>query len=312
MYRTRRSRWLAPTLALAATLASRPGIARAAAAAVAPSAVADSAYAHHDWAGAEAGYAALVKRTPASPRFWYRLGFSRQSQGRFLPAAEAYRRADALGVPPSYARYNLACALARAGEPDSTLAVLQRLMDSGYGDTAQLQADSDLAVARSDARFGAILERAKHNAQPCAYQPESRQFDFWIGDWDVTQNIPGGGPAGESHVELILNQCVIFENWKGRLGSSGKSFNAWNADLACWQQNWMDDRGDVTNYGDGQFRDGALQYHAEKKDAAGHWQKHRLTFFPIDADHVRQFGESSTDGGATWTPSYDLLYTRRR
>jgi tetratricopeptide (TPR) repeat protein len=274
--------------------------------------VADTAYAHHDWAHAEAGYGVLVMAVPASPRFWYRLGFARQSLGRFPEAAEAYRHADALGAPPAYARYNLACALARAGQADSALAVLQRLMDSGYGDTRQLQEDADLASVRTDARFAAVLERSRHNAQPCALRAESRQFDFWIGDWDVTQNVPGGGAAGDSHVEIILNQCVIFENWTGRTGGSGKSFNAWNADLACWQQNWMDDRGDVTNYTDGHFADGRLVFHAEKKNAAGQWQKHRLTFVPIDADHVRQLGETSTDAGATWTATYDLLYTRKR
>jgi hypothetical protein len=38
----------------------------------------------------------------------------------------------------------------------------------------------------------------------------------------------------------------------------------------------------------------------------------RLTFTPVDSNTVRQHGESSTDGGATWTTTYDLLYHRKR
>src|SRR5512140_2239188 len=88
-----------------------------AAAATAPappsSAPADSAFAHQDWERAATGYQALVKAVPGSGRYWYRLGFARQSLGRFAEAAAAFRRADALGTPPQYGLYNLACALSR-------------------------------------------------------------------------------------------------------------------------------------------------------------------------------------------------------
>lgn len=48
------------------------------------------------------------------------------------------------------------------------------------------------------------------SAAPCKSKPECRQFDFWVGEWDV-QN-PQGQPAGTSSVRLILGDCVIFEN----------------------------------------------------------------------------------------------------
>ena len=104
---------------------------------------------------------------------------------------------------------------------------------------------------------------------------------------------------------------MIYENWTAPPGS-GKSFNAWNSDLACWQQNWMDELGDVTNYTDGHFTDGAMRFHTRKKNAAGEWQEHKLTFFPLGPDEVRQLGEHSKDGGATWTVDYDLDYRRAK
>jgi hypothetical protein len=38
----------------------------------------------------------------------------------------------------------------------------------------------------------------------------------------------------------------------------------------------------------------------------------RMTFTPIDANTVRQFGENSNDGGKTWTTAYDLTYRRKK
>jgi hypothetical protein len=37
-----------------------------------------------------------------------------------------------------------------------------------------------------------------------------------------------------------------------------------------------------------------------------------MTFTPIDANTVRQHGETSTDNGQTWTTGYDLRYQRKK
>jgi hypothetical protein len=289
-----------------------PACAANAAPAPSPAAVAltDSAFAHQDWARAAKGYAAIVQADPKSVRGWYRLATAEFSLGHFDRAAAAWRGAEAAGLPGRIALYNLACACARGGRPDSALAALQRLMDTGYRQTAQLEADADLASVRGDARFAAVLERSRHNEKPCAYQPESRQFDFWIGDWDVTDNLHANGAAGTSHVELILGDCVVFENWSGRQGGHGKSFNAWDASTKRWQQNWMDDSGTVTNYVDGRFEDDHLRFTAEKHAGAPEGRVDRLTFFRLGPDRVRQVFDHSTDGGATWVADIDLDYAR--
>jgi len=36
-----------------------------------------------------------------------------------------------------------------------------------------------------------------------------------------------------------------------------------------------------------------------------------MTLFPLEPGHVRQLGESSSDGGTTWSVQYDLHYFRR-
>jgi hypothetical protein len=132
-----------------------------------------------------------------------------------------------------FARYNLACAFARAGQPDSALVDADepgrdRLL-AGRRDRAgfRLRHDPQRPALHAGGRAG------EKNATPCVYAPESRQFDFWIGDWEVHDNTQNQVVVGSSHVERILNQCVIFENWTGAFGGAGKSLNAWNPSSAA-------------------------------------------------------------------------------
>ena len=37
----------------------------------------------------------------------------------------------------------------------------------------------------------------------------------------------------------------------------------------------------------------------------------RLTFTPVDKETVRQHAEASTDGGKSWTTTYNLYYHRK-
>jgi len=67
---------------------------------------------------------------------------------------------------------------------------------------------------------------------PCTSDPVYRQFDFWIGDWEVYAR--NDKKAGDSKIELILDSCIILENWKSAssrngLYYSGKSFNTYNS-----------------------------------------------------------------------------------
>jgi hypothetical protein len=90
----------------------------------------------------------------------------------------------------------------------------------------------ELAPLRSDSRFARVAEQMKRNEKPCAYTPLNRQFDLWVGEWDVV-TADGAKPAGSSKIELIPGDCVIQENWTsgGNIGYEGKSYNIYNPGL---------------------------------------------------------------------------------
>ena len=142
--------------------------------------------------------------------------------------------------------------------------------------------------------------------KPCS-MPENRQFDFWIGDWDVTV---GGQMAGTSSIQLILGDCVLLENWTGAKGGTGKSFNLFNTAKGKWQQTWVDNSGSMLELY-GEFKDGVMQLTGENVQK-GKKTLQRITWQSLDKDRVRQHWEQSQDDGKTWATAFDGLYTRKK
>ena len=144
---------------------------------------------------------------------------------------------------------------------------------------------------------------------PCSVQAESKQFNFWIGDWNVYNT--QGQLSGTSKIEQILNECVILENWTDVFGNKGKSFNFYNTDNKQWQQTWVDDKGSVTEFINGIYSSDAMHFQSSRPIISnGKIAIRRLTFFNVNDNEVRQLGEISSDNEKTWTTEYDLKYLR--
>jgi hypothetical protein len=150
---------------------------------------------------------------------------------------------------------------------------------------------------------------------PCPGKAEHRALDFWVGEWDVRRTgAPETTPPSHSRVELVEDQCVVYESYATPAGYSGRSFNAYHPDKKRWEQFWVDNQGALHHYV-GQPRDGNMYYEAEGVRTQGPSSplaRVRMTFFDQGPDQVRQLGEQSTDGGKTWTVAYDLTYRRRK
>ena len=151
---------------------------------------------------------------------------------------------------------------------------------------------------------------------PCLTDKVYRQFDFWIGNWEAF-NLKGK-KAGDSKISLILDSCIILEEWtsvpaRGGFAYTGKSFNTYNASTRQWQQNWVDNAGGSTNYSFGKYDSMKIIFQTDpvqfSKDSI---VISKLTFFNLGPDKVRQLGENSLDNGQTWLTQYDLEYRRKK
>ena len=273
------------------------------------SARAESLFAAKDYVGAASAFEALTRTHPQQPRYWTRLGTTLQLAGRMDDAVAAYRRAIGIGTAP-VAMYNLASVFAKRGQKDSAFHWLNQLVtNASYSNDKAVAADADFASLESDPRFEKVLADMRAVLRPCLTRKESRMFDFWVGDWDVKN--PQGQPAGQSSVQLLLEGCALYENWTDGQGGGGKSLNSYNTDTKQWQQFWTDQYGRVTEYRESRWINGSPQFSAQQITPRGPALLH-MTFTPVNADLVRQFGEISTDNGKTWTPSFDLYYHRKK
>jgi hypothetical protein len=144
---------------------------------------------------------------------------------------------------------------------------------------------------------------------PCA-PAEHRQFDFWLGDWEVKD--PAGKVVGHNRIEAAHGGCALIEHWTSVTGVSGTSLNIYDRDRGKWHQTWVDSGGGLLQL-DGGFTGGAmvLAGDAFDADAPSRSARQRVTWTPLADGRVRQLWESSTDGGKTWTVVFDGLYARK-
>lgn len=144
--------------------------------------------------------------------------------------------------------------------------------------------------------------------------PAYRQFDFWIGDWDVVPNGALSATAAPSTntIAVLDGGCVLMENWATQ-GQTGHSFNIYDRASQRWHQTWVDSGGGLHGYWGG-LKDGNMVFMGEVPLGPGSRfagrRTVRLTFFPMGPDKVRQFSEALNMDG-TWSVNYDLIYTRR-
>ena len=146
---------------------------------------------------------------------------------------------------------------------------------------------------------------------PCLNDPQARQFDFWTGEWNV---YPTGKEnlVGHSLVQVVSGGCALLENWDATNGaSSGKSLNFIDIATHKWQQTWVGSApGGHQDFVNGEYKDGAMRFTFTSTDQQGHPIIGRFIFFNLGPDKVRQFNETSIDGGKTWVTGYDLTYVR--
>lgn len=135
---------------------------------------------------------------------------------------------------------------------------------------------------------------------------EHRQFDFWLGEWEVTA--PNGQLAGRNSITSELGGCVVHERWAGAGGMRGESFNTWDRARKRWHQTWVSSTGNLLVV-EGGLVNGAMQMRGESVSPKGS-VLNRITWTPAPDGTVRQLWETSADDGKTWQVAFDGRYRR--
>lgn len=135
-------------------------------------------------------------------------------------------------------------------------------------------------------------------------QPKT-QFDFWLGEWDVTWGEDG---KGTNHIERILNGKIIQENFHAP-DFQGISVSSYDPERKLWCQTWVDSNGAYLDF-TGRFEDGKMIL---GRDAIvkGEACKQRMVWYDIQDNRLDWNWERSDDGGRTWHALWQIHYNRK-
>lgn len=168
-----------------------------------------------------------------------------------------------------------------------------------------------LLLLMMGACFGITAHRAFGATDPkvCAISAESRQLDYWLGDWSVGS--PGSSGSGSSKVSLSLDKCLFVERWEGGEGHSGENVFAYSPEDRTWRALFADNEGRVHIFIDGTVASGSAEFRGPSRGPNGEAFLNRVKIVRVGPDKVQQIWDKSTDNGATWKTVFSGDYSRK-
>ncbi len=263
------------------------------------------------WAEAAPIFEALTRANPNDAASWAALGLTQFNLGRIDAASVAYEKALALDATSARAIVGVARVAIARGDAKSAIAGLTRARDAGIPVLQFVRTSTGFdALVKKDAELARFVDTLR----PCA-AAEYRQFDFWLGNWDVFG--PAGQKIGTNSITSINDGCVLYESWRDARGGTGNSFNYYETTTKRWHQFWVsaNNSAPLSAAPDGTpmpmsggLVDGAMVL----QSPAGVKPRNRWTWSKVEGGKVRQHAEQSDDDGATWKTLFDGLYVKQK
>ena len=151
---------------------------------------------------------------------------------------------------------------------------------------------------------------------PCD-SPEVSQFDFWLGEWDLSwpAEQTGGKPderaTGTNRIERLFGECVVEENFATADGSlQGRSLSVFDTENGLWRQTWVDNTGGYLLFS-GDFDGENMELRTSEVERGDETIVNRMVFHNIGEMSLQWDWQGSRNGGETWTDLWTIAYTRR-
>jgi hypothetical protein len=142
---------------------------------------------------------------------------------------------------------------------------------------------------------------------PACTAQEFRQFDFWLGQWKVTD--PQGKQVGVSEISRASEGCAIREQWKSASGVNGMSINYYDKADQKWHQDWVGGDGLILHLHGG-LSGSAMVLSGQIKNAKG-ILLNRISWTPLPEGKVKQEWATSPDDGHTWQIIFTGIYQKQ-
>lgn len=276
---------------------------------------ADSLFLARDYAQAKIEYESVLKSNEAPPLTWNRLAFSCYILGSYDDAVTYFDKSLTLN-PPDQLKNIILIRLAKTygvkKDKEKALANLRKSIDAGYMNLNDIENDPNLQFLKSDPEYAKIKEVLVFKLNPCMGNSQKREFDFWVGDWNVF-DAKTNRLAGTNSIHIASGGCMLLENWADITQSnSAKSMTYVNPDNGKWEQLFIDNSGQqVMHFTDGVYKDGVMKFMITMKGPDGKEQTGEFVFEKKENGEVRQFQRMTPDGGKTWNMLFDLIYRKK-
>jgi hypothetical protein len=257
-------------------------------------------YHEHNWPKAAKAYEAIARKNPKIGIAWFRLGYALHAQGKLDEAIAAGQRAAEFPRLRATALYNIACAYALKGKQGLALDYLEKAVREGFDRLDFLEGEGDLISLRDDPRYRQVVEKLRAQNHADAYQ----QFDFWIGEWDVTD--PAGRKLGVSSVRKAENGALVTERWTGMGNYTGTNFFYFDPGERHWCMHWISSTREVIR-ATGRLQDGALVFQGHHVGSDGRVSDFRGALTRLPGGKVQQKLELGASG-ANWRVYFEGVY----
>jgi hypothetical protein len=155
-----------------------------------------------------------------------------------------------------------------------------------------------------------LLYDEKKPPPPCSAS-EARQFDFWLGDWELSwTDKDGNAKKGSNRVSKLFGECNIKEEFSDAKGEfKGTSVSTYIPFEKKWKQTWVDNNGAYLDFA-GEYKDGKMIL-SRKAQRDGKEYLQRMIFYDIAKNSLSWNWERSDDGGKSWAVVWKISYSRK-
>jgi hypothetical protein len=256
-----------------------------------------------------AEFSRLASSANENAQDWFQLARDARDSEELQIARKSLDKASEFGLSPLQFGIEKARILVASNDPAGATTELQNVFAAGFTGVGVLTNDLLLNSLEGRSDYDELVRKMSVQAYPCAHQEGFRDFDFWIGEWDV--HLANGTPAGSNVIESIERGCALTEHWTSVNGGTGMSINYFDKASGEWVQVWNAESGGQINIRGGLTDDGMALEGYIHYVGNGTTAPFRGLWTSLPDGRVRQYFEQSNDEGQTWVPWFEGFYTRK-
>jgi hypothetical protein len=159
--------------------------------------------------------------------------------------------------------------------------------------------------------FAVVSTTAWAQAPGCD-TPQSRELDFWVGEWTLSYVEDGKSLTSRNRISKILDGCAVLEEFDGAPGIAltGRSLSTFDRATGRWKQTWVDNSGAYLDFVGG-LQDGRMVFERTAQRDGKRFAQ-RMVFDDVKPESLRWLWQRSDDAGRTWKTLWEIAYRRSK